>query len=168
MAYLYTDTNIKTFNSPQSFAINWFLYMTNRWMRITPMVMIVAWTIVTIIPLLPDGYNYPLAESSQKYCGKNLWFSFFYLDGWVHGTDATEGFGFCNGVTWYLSCDFFYFALFPFMAVLYGWHKMAGILGVMFCICGSMAHNMYSSFVSKSYIFQTYRILPQWTQVSPI
>lgn len=39
---------------------------------------------------------------------------------------------------------------------------MAGILGVTFCICGSMAHNMYSSFVSESYILQTYRILTQW------
>ena len=32
--------------------------------------------------------------------------------------------GFCNPATWYLSCDFFYFALFPFTAVAYGRHKV--------------------------------------------
>ena len=32
--------------------------MANRWMRITPYVLALAWTIVTIFPLAHDGYNY--------------------------------------------------------------------------------------------------------------
>ena len=93
--------------------------MGNRWMRITPMVMAVGWTIVSVIPLVSDGWNYGLGQGSQRTCETNLWYSFFYLDGWVHGVEGVSGF-FCNGVTWYLSCDFFYFALFPFIAVAYG------------------------------------------------
>lgn len=163
LAYLSTDTIVKTFNTVPAFCLNWMFFMGNRWMRITPMVMAVGWTIVSVMPLVSDGWNYGLGQGSQRTCETNLWYSFFYLDGWVHGVEGVSGF-FCNGVTWYLSCDFFYFALFPFIAVAYGWRKFVGIGLVLFCISGSMAHNMYSSFVSESYILQTYRIMTQWPQ----
>ena len=39
-----------------------------------------------------------------------------------------------------------------------------GVSLVMFCTCGSIAHNMYSSLVSKNYIFQTYRVYTAWPQ----
>ena len=100
-----------------------------------------------------------LPSGSQRGCEDNLWYSFFYLDGFVYG----KGF-FCNGVQWYLSCDFFYYALFPFIAVAYGKQKVVGILMVLFCISGSMAHNIWASYVSKEYIAQTYRVFTQWPQ----
>ena len=40
--------------------------------------------------------------------------------------------GFCNSATWYLSCDFFYFALFPFTAVAYGKHKVRNCYHCLF------------------------------------
>lgn len=193
MAYLSTETIIKTFNSVPKFFMNWTLFMANRWMRITPYVMAVAWSAVTVFPLLVDGWNYTLTQGifidffhaklillikgNQRLCEQNLKYSFFYLDGWLHGVEGIEGFGFCNGVQWYLSCDFFYFALFPIMAVAYGKHKVIsrnfhhmtnfqalGVSLVLFCTCGSIAHNMYSSLVSKNYIFQTYRVYTAWPQ----
>ena len=45
---------------------------------------------------------------------------------------------------------------------LSAWHRMAGIGMVSALIIGSMTQNMYSSFVYKNYILQTYRIMTSW------
>ena len=58
LAYLSTESIIEAFNSITMFSVRWVLFMANRWMRITPYVLALAWSIVTVFPLLHDGYNY--------------------------------------------------------------------------------------------------------------
>ena len=67
---------------------------------------------------------------------------------------------------WYLSNDFFYYALFPFIACAYGRNKVLGILMVLFGIMGSWGHNYWSSKdgerIGSPMIEQTYRIYSSW------
>ena len=46
LSYLSTDIIVKTFNNLPNFMSNYVLYLANRWIRLTPYVMIVAWSIV--------------------------------------------------------------------------------------------------------------------------
>ena len=84
LAYLSTDTIVATFSTIPAFCVNWILFMGNRWMRLTPMVMAVAWAIVSILPLASNGWDYSWAQGAQRACEGNLQYSFFYLDAWLH------------------------------------------------------------------------------------
>ena len=66
LAYLSTESIIEAFNSITMFSVRWVLFMANRWMRITPYVLALAWSIVTVFPLLHDGFNY--RQTQGDYC----------------------------------------------------------------------------------------------------
>jgi len=89
----------------------------------------------------------------SRYCEKDLWKSFLFVSGWLENPDFI-----CNGVAWYLSNDFFYYAIFPFLALAYGKHKIAGKIICLMCISVSVGHNFWSSLDSRSYIGQTMKI----------
>ena len=103
------------------------------------MVMATAWSIVTIFPVCADVMDMNLIVFGQRICEQDLWKSFFYLSGWLEGPS-----GFCNAVQWYLSNDFFYYALFPFIAYAYGRKRIIGVVLVIFGIMGSWGHNYWS------------------------
>ena len=91
LSYLSTDKLIKTFSTAASFITNYVLFLVSRWMRLTPMVMIAAWSIVTLLPVSCDIMDLSLSIGFQRGCEKGLWKGFFYLSGWLDGASA-----FCN------------------------------------------------------------------------
>ena len=61
-----------------------------------------------------------------------------------------------------MSNDFFYYAIFPFIALCYGKHKIAGIIACLACISVSVGHNLWASLDLNAYISQTYKIYSAW------
>ena len=94
---------------------------------------------------------------TRRACEDGLWKTAFYISGWLENPS-----GVCNAVQWYLSNDFFYFAIFPFIALCYGRHKIAGIIACLACISVSIGHNLWASLDSHDYIGQTYKIYSAW------
>ena len=94
---------------------------------------------------------------TRRACEDGLWKTVFYISGWLENPS-----GVCNAVQWYLSNDFFYFAIFPFIALCYGRHKIAGIITCLACISVSIGHNLWASLDSHDYIGQTYKIYSAW------
>ena len=121
-------------------------------MRLTPYIMVVTWSLVAVFNLFPDSYSVDVTTYSNTICKHDLWQSFFYLSSWLDPASQL-----CNAVQWYLSCDFFYYALFPFCAVLYGRKKIAGIILVVILTLISISYQFWTSYDSQSYIYQTYR-----------
>ena len=74
------------------------------------------------------------------------------FSGWLRSPDQL-----CNGVQWYLSCDYFYYAIFPFICILYGKNKALGITTVCLLSFGSWMQNFFASFYTESFIAQTFK-----------
>ena len=94
---------------------------------------------------------------TRRACEDGLWKTVFYISGWLEGPSMV-----CNAVQWYLSNDFFYFAIFPFIALCYGRHKIAGIIACLACISVSIGHNIWATLDGHDYIAQTYKIYSAW------
>ena len=164
LAYLSTDALIKklpmagfSVKSFLNFLTTYAIYLVNRWMRLTPYIMVVTWSLIAVFNLFATGYSTGVHMATNGQCDHDLWRSFFYLSSWLD--PATQ---LCNAVQWYLSCDFFYFALFPFCAIAYGRSKIIGIIWVSILTLISIGYQIWTSYDSQSYIYQTYRIYSAW------
>ena len=180
LAYLSTDKIIAKFNSVSNFVRGYTLYLVSRYVRLIPVILFTAWAIVSILPPIPDGiFIGGVYVYGQRLCENRLWESFLFLrlvlnlmyysrygyhwiiidlktlfSGWLKTPDQL-----CNGVQWYLSCDFFYYAIFPFICILYGRNKAVGIIIVCLLSLGSWLQNFFASLYTESFIAQTFKPL---------
>lgn len=87
--------------------------------------------------LLPNIGSGPLWQySGQDYrCEKAWWSELFFLTSWPTYDATKKAEWSCIGVTWYLTCDFFYFTITPFVVLCYVYgHRYAGYAAAAICI----------------------------------
>ena len=65
----------------------------------------------------------------------------------------------CGIVTWYLSCEFWFAAIYPLISLVYSKKKILGIAMNIFLILTIWGQNFYSTYFQNLAPFQTYRDL---------
>jgi len=115
-----------------------FLYL-DRWLRLTPCVLFAALGWAFLLPNIGDGPLWP-HKRADHLCEKSgaFWAELFYITSWPEGgSDLKNDWAGCLGVTWYLTCDFFYFAISPFCVAAYCYiNPRAGGLSAIICMIG--------------------------------
>eukprot|EP00494_Astrolonche_serrata_P023180 UN23438 len=106
-------------DSPESFSLKIPMLYLDRWLRLLPCIAFAVLIYAYILPNIGDGPLWPYADK-DRICVNGWWPELLLLTSWPQGTDANEKqWSDCLGVTWYLTCDYFYFALIPFIVIMY-------------------------------------------------
>eukprot|EP00467_Chlorarachnion_reptans_P007371 CAMPEP_0114500216 /NCGR_PEP_ID=MMETSP0109-20121206/7841_1 /TAXON_ID=29199 /ORGANISM="Chlorarachnion reptans, Strain CCCM449" /LENGTH=852 /DNA_ID=CAMNT_0001677853 /DNA_START=92 /DNA_END=2650 /DNA_ORIENTATION=- len=145
------------------------LYL-HRWLRITPIYMLVIWTYTFIIPLTMKGPNLNMNQDISA-CKNNWWYNFLYVQ--TVFPDQPER-GSCYGVSWYLADDMMFFWSTPILLAVYQYDVILGVLLPFLLCCGSVAAGWIIAWkkqlriatFDKSPYFAFY-YNPPWTRAPP-
>lgn len=114
-------------------------------MRLTPILALGIFSQVAFWPLFGVG---PVGQESIEavnICHRDWWKPLLYIQEWVEWTDYVPFYQ-CFGWSWYLSCDFWYFLIFPLFALMFNIAPLLGYLTVLTGILGSISQNFMSSY----------------------
>lgn len=112
-------------------------FITQRYLRLTPQVMLVT-ALFMIIPLLGQGPHwYSVTGLAAEHCETNWWMNLFYIQSF-YKTDKM-----CNYVNWWLSIDMFYH-ISSILAILLILHKNHW-QGLVYCCISSICYIAYQS-----------------------
>ncbi|GAB5360867.1 hypothetical protein AAMO2058_000664300 [Amorphochlora amoebiformis] len=114
------------------------LYL-NRWLRITPVYMLILWFYTLVLPVMTKGPNDQFYGLQTRDCKKYWWYNFLYIQTvfprGVNGEDVEM----CYGVSWYLADDMMFFWATPPLLVIFLLNKYIGLLFPFLLSCGSIA-----------------------------
>ncbi|GBM82281.1 Nose resistant to fluoxetine protein 6 [Araneus ventricosus] len=110
--------------------IPWLYFYVHRYIRLTPVYMIVVVFYTTISPFLGSGPLWPDYDVIQA-CKDNWWWNVLYINNFQ--SMASEQ---CMGWSWYLANDMQFYVISPlFLITLWRWPKTGySLLGLFFCI----------------------------------
>ncbi|CAL1277769.1 unnamed protein product [Larinioides sclopetarius] len=109
--------------------IPWLYYYLHRYIRLTPVYMIVLAFFAAVGPFLGSGPLWP-DYTVIPACKDNWWWNLLYINNFQNMSD------WCMGWSWYLANDMQFYVITPlFLITLYRWPKIGySILGLFFCI----------------------------------
>ncbi|XP_042904054.2 nose resistant to fluoxetine protein 6 [Parasteatoda tepidariorum] len=127
MSYLYfQDCEKRKGKTP------WLYFYVHRYLRLTPVYMIVLAFYATVLPVMGSGPFWRDTNVDQN-CHKNWWWNLLYINS-VQKINYKEH---CFALTWYLANDMQFFALSPlFLITLWRWPKIGYATMTLF-LCGS-------------------------------
>ncbi|XP_042896783.1 nose resistant to fluoxetine protein 6 [Parasteatoda tepidariorum] len=110
MSYLYLQEAAKKKGN-----LSWAYFYIHRYLRLTPVYMLVIAFYTTIYPYLGSGPFWPDYDV-EPLCQKNWWWNLLYINNFQK---TTEG---CLGWSWYLANDMQFFVISPlFLITLWRW-----------------------------------------------
>ncbi|GAB5364255.1 hypothetical protein AAMO2058_000954000 [Amorphochlora amoebiformis] len=148
------------------------LYL-NRWLRITPLYMIIIWFYTEVIPLTMSGPTFDM-DGEIKACKDNWWYNFLYVQTVFPRGVNGKSVGDCYGVSWYLANDMIFFWATPWILAAYKLNKILGIFIPSLLTCASIAaswviawkhHLRFPTFDQSEYFPFYYK--PPWTRAPP-
>ena len=92
--------------------MNWGIFYLHRYIRLTPLYMMVFAIQSTLVPYLPDGPYFPHHKLND--CTGNWWKNLLYLQNLISGGGKQQ---FCFGWSWYIADDFLFYVLSPLILV---------------------------------------------------
>ncbi|CBY39986.1 unnamed protein product, partial [Oikopleura dioica] len=147
---------IKASKRPLGFVIAFSFNIINRWMRLVPVILLGIWLQVAILPLFGQGLGQITSNIMGAACLADNMFSktiFFVMAFYDEGAA-------CLGHVWYLGCEFWYAAIFPLNAALYGVHKALGVTFTVLLSIGSISWCWYQSIIHNTTPYQQLRLPP--------
>ncbi|GBM27686.1 Nose resistant to fluoxetine protein 6 [Araneus ventricosus] len=122
VGYLYFQQAAKTDGK-----IPWLYFYIHRYVRLTPVYMIVLAFFATVSPFLGSGPLWPDYTVVQE-CKDNWWWNLLYINNFQNAG--------CMTWAWYLANDMQFYVISPlFLITLYRWPKIGySLLGLFFCI----------------------------------
>ncbi|GBM27687.1 Nose resistant to fluoxetine protein 6 [Araneus ventricosus] len=124
VGYVYFQAAAKTDGK-----IPWLYFYIHRYIRLTPVYMLVLAFYTTVSPFLGSGPLWPEYTVIQG-CKDSWWWNLLYFNNFQ--TQANQ----CMGWSWYLADDMQFYIISPlFLITLYRWPKIGySLLGLFFCI----------------------------------
>ncbi|CAL1277755.1 unnamed protein product [Larinioides sclopetarius] len=124
VGYLYFQQAAKTDGK-----IPWLYFYIHRYIRLTPVYMIVLAFFATVSPFLGSGPLWPDYTFIQA-CKDSWWWNLLYINNFQNQADE------CMGWAWYLANDMQFYIISPlFLIALYRWPKIGySFLGLFLCI----------------------------------
>ncbi|XP_055947793.1 nose resistant to fluoxetine protein 6-like [Argiope bruennichi] len=109
--------------------IPWFYFYIHRYIRLTPVYVIVMLFFTFISPFMGSGPLWPEYTVVQA-CKDYWWWNLLYINNFQNMSDE------CMGWSWYLANDMQFYIISPlFLITLYRWPKIGySLLGLFFCI----------------------------------
>ncbi|XP_071947853.1 nose resistant to fluoxetine protein 6-like [Antedon mediterranea] len=115
--------------------LNWGMFYLHRFLRLTPVYMIVIYIYTTLTPHFATGPMYSAVfnpnpvgyETGISYCQKYWWTNLLYINN-VYPNDLMQE---CLGWSWYLANDMQFFIISPFI-IYFLYHKAP--VGIGICI----------------------------------
>ncbi|XP_054713283.1 nose resistant to fluoxetine protein 6-like [Uloborus diversus] len=126
-------------NSKNEGKISWVYFYLHRYLRLTPMYMILLGISSTLFLYLGSGANWP-DYSVDPMCKDYWWTNLLYINNFFSVTHQ------CMGWSWYLANDMQFFVISPlFLITLWRWPKIGfSLLGVF--LFGSVCANFYVTY----------------------
>jgi len=109
------------------------LYL-HRWLRITPVYMLILWFYTTVIPVTMSGPFFNMSREIQT-CKENWFYNLLYVQTVFPNHPERSV---CYGVSWYLADDMIFFWATPFLLAIFLWNKIAGVLFPLLLTTGSI------------------------------
>ncbi|KAH7701377.1 hypothetical protein AAVH_31491 [Aphelenchoides avenae] len=110
----------------------WFAYYVRRYIRLTPVYVVVMVLEVTLFSYISEGPFWRPIE--PNYCRNSWWTNLLYVNNFFKQDDP------CMGWTWYMANDFQFYMFAPILIVLLHYHKNGGIVvGVVTIVASSVA-----------------------------
>ncbi|XP_071955721.1 nose resistant to fluoxetine protein 6-like [Antedon mediterranea] len=112
--------------------LNWLMFYVHRYLRLTPVYMMVIFIYTTLTPHFANGplYQYvfdpnppPGVESQATYCQKYWWTNLLYINNLYPSSIAEE----CLGWGWYLANDMQFYIISPFVIYLLYHYFFVGV-----------------------------------------
>jgi len=115
------------------------IFYLERWLRLVPSIFFAMLAQAYLLPNIGSGPLWPYSGVDSR-CEKAWGPELFMLTAWpTYDADLKRDWG-CLGVTWYLTCDFFYFTITPFVVAAYAYgNRYAGYAAAIICIIGFSA-----------------------------
>ena len=127
----------------------WAGYVLNRYLRLTPMLVLTAYFGFMIRPLLYDGPINSKVTASYESCKTEQWIFFTYIFNlYPMNVKATEQP--CISWTWYLANDFQFYLIAPLFIVAYQFRRWLGYLLCCAVLVASLGVNYASHYLYKS------------------
>ncbi|XP_033118021.1 nose resistant to fluoxetine protein 6-like [Anneissia japonica] len=113
--------------------LNWVMFYVHRYLRLTPVYMLVIFFFATLTPYLATGPIYsivfdpnpaPGIENQLTYCQDYWWTNLLYINNLYPSSLQTE----CLAWSWYLANDMQFFIISPFVIYLLYHYFFAGVV----------------------------------------
>jgi len=131
-----TDNGGSTGDSIIQWLISVPIIYLDRWLRLTPCVGMATLAYAVLLPNIGSGPLWPHAAHDYQ-CEKGWWAEILYITSWPEPPSSEVTDWSCIGVTWYLTCDFFYFCITPFVVLVYVFmDEKLGLAAANVCILG--------------------------------
>jgi len=103
------------------------LMLFGRWLRLVPSLLAALGAYWVLLPSLGDGPAWGFDEPINPGCTDNWWREILFITSWGPQAplNGAKSWGTCMGITWYLTCDFFYYALSPLVIMIHMWDYRA-------------------------------------------
>uniref|UniRef100_A0A914HG36 Nose resistant-to-fluoxetine protein N-terminal domain-containing protein n=1 Tax=Globodera rostochiensis TaxID=31243 RepID=A0A914HG36_GLORO len=108
----------------------WLAYYGRRYLRLTPVYVLVMLTKVTVLTYISEGPFWRPID--PNFCRESWWANLLYIKNFVGQNDS------CMGWTWYLANDFQLYAFAPILIIALHKYKMGGVVfGLLLLIASS-------------------------------
>uniref|UniRef100_A0A183BTQ6 NRF domain-containing protein n=1 Tax=Globodera pallida TaxID=36090 RepID=A0A183BTQ6_GLOPA len=114
-------------------ASTWLAYYGRRYLRLTPVYVLVMVTKVTVLTYISEGPFWRPID--PNFCRESWWANLLYIKNFVGQNDS------CMGWTWYLANDFQLYAFAPILIIALHKYKMGGVVfGLLLLIASSITN----------------------------
>ncbi|XP_033118097.1 nose resistant to fluoxetine protein 6-like [Anneissia japonica] len=164
--------------------INWVMFYVHRYLRLTPVYMLVIFIYTTLTPYFGTGslYSYtfdpnpaPGVENQLTYCQDYWWTNLLYINNLYPSELLRE----CLAWGWYLANDMQFFIISPFIIYLLYHYFFAGVAAwcILLLTCfssligESIKHDLTTEFIPEdptqlNFISDSIYVQP-WSRISP-
>ncbi|GBM82277.1 Nose resistant to fluoxetine protein 6 [Araneus ventricosus] len=141
--------------------IPWLYYYIHRYIRLTPVYMIVVAFYTTISPFLGSGPLWPDYTVIQD-CKENWWWNVLYINNFL-SINLKQ----CMAWSWFLAIDMQFYVISPlFLITLWRWPKAGySLIGLFFCItftCNFVLTYKYDLMAGFGNILEHYQDIPNF------
>ncbi|KAH3760275.1 CBN-OAC-32 protein [Pelomyxa schiedti] len=119
-------------------AKEWLLHFVHRYMRLTPIYMLILFSLHYLTPIMVRGPYAMWIPEDLDHCGQYWWTNLLYINNFIPYNASAE----CMGQAWFLAVDMqlFFFIGTPLVVLLW-WQPIVGIVTAICVIIASFGAN---------------------------
>lgn len=126
--------------STKTFAAAIPMLYLKRYLRLLPAILLVLGAYWLLLPAVADGPFTIFPTGVNEACEKYWWTEVLFITAWKPKEWLN-----CLGVTWFLTCDFFYFTISPFIVMIHAASSRVGIILTLALLTVTLAYYLQQS-----------------------
>ncbi|GFO34003.1 nose resistant to fluoxetine protein 6 [Plakobranchus ocellatus] len=124
----------------QTSNVKWLVYVVKRYLRLSPLVMVVGALYLGLWPLLGEGPVYPRDAPDHAACQDNWFYTALLINNYIGVGNI------CFPWTWYISADFQFYLLCPLFMIplVRGWKKTGTLTALTLIVASTVTTGVIS------------------------